>query len=167
MRNLKVVTFSILFLSACVFPIDAQTSSVASVPMQMRGAMPVIEVMVNGHGPFVFSIDTGGGMQVDLDTALAAQLKLQPNGKVRAGDPSGQNAREFDTVPIDSIAFGGVEFRNVTAIAREHRITPNYPKVDGILGFSLFADYLLTLDYPNKQLRLSAVSCRVPTAPIS
>ena len=155
MRKLKVVTFSILCLSACVISIAAQSSPVASVPMQMRGAMPVIEAMVNGQGPFVFAIDTGGEMQADIDTATAAQLKLQPNGKVRGGDPSGRNSREFDTVAIASIAFGDVEFRNVTAITREHRITPNYPKVAGILGFSLFADYLLTLDYPGKQVRLS------------
>lgn len=154
MYNLKVVALSIL-LFACVVSIPAQSSPVASVPMQFRGETPVIEVMLNGQGPFVFAIDTGGGMQADVDTAIVAQLKLQPNGKVRGGDPSGWNGREFDTVAIDSIAVGGVEFRNVTVITREQRISPSYPHIDGILGFSLFADYLLTLDYPNKQVRLS------------
>src|SRR5207253_4951951 len=35
------------------------------------------------------------------------------------------------------------------------RITQNYPAVDGILGFALFTDYLLTLDYPAMQVRLA------------
>jgi hypothetical protein len=76
------------------------------------------------------------------------------------GDPSGQNDREVSTATIDSITFGGgsgpggVEFRNVTAVVRPHRITKDYPDVDGILGFALFTDYLLTLDYPAMQVKL-------------
>jgi hypothetical protein len=116
--------------------------------------MPVVEVMVNGKGPFLFTIDTGAGLQADLDSVLVAQLKLQPNGKVRGGDPSGRNPQEYDTVAVDSIALGSVEFRNVTAISRARRMSPNAPKVDGILGFRLFEDYLFTLDYPGKRLRL-------------
>ena len=74
---------------------------------------------------------------------------------MRAGDPSGQNAREFETVAVESIKLGTVEFRNVTALARERRTGPNAPEVSGILGFPLFADFLLTLDYPGKQVRLA------------
>jgi len=68
------------------------------------------------------------------------------------------NDREVATATIDSIKIGsnrGVEFRDVTAVVRAHRITKDYPDVDGILGFALFTDYLLTLDYPAMQVRLS------------
>ena len=126
--------------------------------MQMRGLMPVVEVKLNGQGPFAFMIDTGAGMQADIDTSVAERLKLQPNGTAINGDPSGENDREVATVTLDFITIGengnGVEFRNVPAIIRPHRITKDYPDVDGILGFSLFRDYLLTLDYPAMQLRL-------------
>ena len=100
-------------------------------------------------------IDTGAGMQADIDTAVATQLKLQPNGRVLNGDPSGENDREVNTARIDSITLGGAEFRNVTAVIRPQRITKDYPEVDGILGFALFTDYLLTLDYPALQVRLA------------
>src|SRR6266404_9577831 len=153
-HNLKVVTFSIALFFACVVSVAAQNSSVAVAPMQMRGLMPVIEVKLNGQGPFVFTIDTGAGLQADIDTSVAAQLKLQPNGKVLNGDPSRENDREVETARIDSIKFGGVEFRDVTAVIRPQRITRDYPDVDGILGFALFTDYLLTLDYPAMQVRL-------------
>jgi hypothetical protein len=155
MRNLKVLTVSVVFVFACVISISAQNSSIAVAPMQFRGPMPVIEVKLNGQGPFVFAIDTGGGMQADIDTSVATQLKLQPIGKVRSGDPSGLNDLELNTTRIDSIAFGGAEFRDVTAVIRQQRITPNYPNVDGILGFALFTDHLLTLDYPAMQVRLA------------
>ena len=155
MSNLRRFTFPIIFLVACVVSVAAQSQPVAVVPMQFRGLMPVIEVKLNGQGPVVFMIDTGAGMQADIDTSVAAKLKLQPNGRVLNGDPSRENDREVDTARIDSITFGGAEFRNVTAVIRPQRITKDYPEVDGILGFALFTDYLLTLDYPALQVRLA------------
>lgn len=38
---------------------------------------------------------------------------------------------------------------------RPQRITKDYPSVDGILGFALFTEHLLTLDYPAMQVRLA------------
>ena len=162
MRSLKLITSSIFLLLAGIVPVAAQGQPVAVAPMRFRGLMPVIEVKLNGQGPFVFMIDTGAGMQADIDTSVATQLKLQPNGRVLNGDPSGENDREVNTARIDSITLGGVEFRNVTAVIRPQRITKDYPEVDGILGFALFTDYLLTLDYPALQVRLARGA--LPTA---
>src|SRR5260370_34864163 len=96
MRNLKVVTFSILLLLVGVGSVTAQHSSVAIAPMQFRGLMPVIEVKINGQGPFAFTIDTGAAMQADIDTSIATKLKLVPNGKVLTAAPSGENDREVE-----------------------------------------------------------------------
>lgn len=168
MRPLKSVT-ALIPLLFCAASLAAQNSAVTIAPMQMRGWMPVVEVKLNGQGPFAFMIDTGAGMQADIDTSVAEKLNLQPSGRAINGDPSGENDREVVTVTIDSIMIGEVakgtrarrsgegvvEFRNVTAIVRPHKITKDYPDVDGILGFALFSDYLLTLDYPAMQVRLA------------
>ena len=154
MPKTRIIVSMLFLILPYAIAISAQGSTVADVPMLSRGPQPAVEVMINGKGPFLFAIDTGAGLQADIDPALVGQLKLQTNGKVRAGDPSEQNAREFDTVLISSIGLGGAEFRNVTAMVREQRTLPNYPKVDGTLGFSLFAEYLSTLDYPGKRVRL-------------
>ncbi len=168
--KLQLAFLSLALLIVCVCPATAQNSAVAIAPMQMRGWMPVVEVKLNGQGPFAFMIDTGAGMQADIDTSVTERLNLQPSGRAINGDPSGENDREVATVTIDSIVIGGaaekgtrarrtgegvVEFRNVTAIVRPHKITKDYPEVDGILGFALFSDYLLTLDYPAMQVRLA------------
>src|SRR2546423_14954293 len=123
MRNLKLITSSIFLLLAGIVPIVAQSSAVAVAPMQFRGLMPVIEVKLNGQGPFAFMIDTGAGMQADIDTSVAVRLKLRPNGRAIHRDPSGENDREVDTARIDTITFGGTEFRNVTAANRPQPIT--------------------------------------------
>ena len=155
MRQLALATL-LLFVYASYA--RAQNSAAAVAPLQMRGLMPVVEVTMNGQGPFFFMIDTGAGMQADIDVSVAQRLNLRASGRVLSGDPSGINDREVLTAMIDSIRIGsnrGVEFRNVTAVVRPHRITADYPDVDGILGFALFTDYLLTLDYPAMQVRLS------------
>ncbi|HBB97411.1 MAG TPA: hypothetical protein DC054_18685 [Blastocatellia bacterium] len=154
MRNLKVLAFIIPFI-ACAIPVAAQSSPLANVPMTFPGPVPVIEVMINGEGPFHFTIDTGAQMQASVESSIVSQLNLKPNGQVRGGDPSGRNPVVFDTVRLDSLSLGGVVFRDVTAIWRQPRTGPVLPGVDGMLGFGLFTDYLLTLDYPGKQLRLA------------
>lgn len=124
------------------------------LPMQFRGPMPAIEVMVNGKGPFLFAIDTGGSGMARVDVTLGEQLSLKPTGKVMASDGTGTNSRSFDTVTLDSISLGDIKFSNVTAMMRNYNTSPNMPRIDGILGFNLFADYLLTLDYPAKRVRI-------------
>jgi len=176
--NVKILVLSICVLAIAAGPVVTQNSTVAVAPMQMRGLMPVIEVKLNGQGPFAFMIDTGSGLQADIDTSVAERLGLQANGTVINGDPSGENDREVATATIDSIVIAGqeststaraaedtrgrriseapvVEFRNVIAVVRPQRITKDYPDVDGILGFALFSDYLLTLDYRAMQVRLA------------
>jgi hypothetical protein len=156
MRHLKFL-IALIPLLGYVASVAAQDQTVAVAPLQMRGLMPVVEVKVNGQGPFAFMIDTGAGMQADIDVSVAQRLNLRANGRVLSGDPSGINDTEVSTATIDSLTLGrgGVEFRNVTAVVRPHRITKDYPDVDGILGFALFTEYLLTLDYPAMQVRLS------------
>ena len=131
---------------------SAQTTE---VPITFRGLRPTVSVMINGQGPFAFTIDTGAAPLADVSPEFVQRLKLTPSGKVRAGDPSGMNTMELDTVKIDAIKLGDVEFRNVTAVSRPRRPEPGAPQVDGVLGFPLFADYQLTLDYPGKQVRLT------------
>jgi len=150
---LKIVLIIIALLSLAASAAAQDRTVVA--PMHMRGLMPVVEVKLNGQGPFAFMIDTGAGMQADIDTSVAQRLKLPLNGIAVNGDPSGENDREVETTTIDSIGFGDAEFRNVTAVVRPQRITKDYPDVDGILGFALFNDYLLTLDYRSMQVRVA------------
>jgi hypothetical protein len=151
----RVAVFSIFLLLLFACSAIAQDVNVAAAPMHMRGLMPVVEVKLNGQGPFAFMIDTGAGMQADIDPAVAERLKLQLNGRAINGDPSGQNDREVATATIESLTIDKAEFRNVIAVVRTQRITKDYPDVDGILGFALFTDYLLTLDYPAMQVRLA------------
>jgi predicted aspartyl protease len=141
------------FLIICPSPAIAQKAALEDVPMLFRGAEPAIEVMVNGQGPFLFAIDTGANDFARIDASLVERLGLQIKGKTRTGDLSGRKT-ELQTVRVDSIAIGSLQFRNVKALSRNYNRIPNLPRIDGILCFDLFSQYLLTLDYPAKRVRL-------------
>jgi len=122
--------------------------------MLRSGHMPAVHVMLNGQGPFLFAIDSGGAGTARLDAAIAERLGLQKVGEVRSGDPSGRNARTLPLVAIDSLQVGGARFEGIQAAVRDMGEMPG-EKVDGILGFGLFASCLLTLDYPANVVRMA------------
>lgn len=161
MRKLKAVMFALvnlLFGSPAVAaqgaPQVAGTgAAVVEVPMILRGSTPAVEVMVNGKGPFVFTIDTGAMGMARADASLVERLKLPVVGKMRAGDGSGRST-SMDVVRLDTISFGGLRFDNVRAPTRDYNGSPGASNIDGILGFGLFSEYLLTLDFPGKRVRL-------------
>ncbi|MCA9918280.1 MAG: retropepsin-like domain-containing protein [Anaerolineales bacterium] len=128
---------------------------IVELPMGFRGLMPTVEVHVNGQGPFTFAIDTGGQGEARLDTALVTRLGLTPDGTMQASDGSSANTRTLETLTIDTLSVGSLTFRQLTALTRNYNESPNLPPIDGILCFNLFSDYLLTLDYPGKQVRLA------------
>jgi hypothetical protein len=123
------------------------------IPMRTDGGMPTIELMVNGQGPFLFGIDTGSQAGPRIDSSLVEKLKLKSSGQVSITDPSGRNPQTTDTVKLDSIGIGTLRFTDVTAVSRNFKNSPRPLKVDGILGLSLFSEYLVTLDFPTKLLR--------------
>lgn len=137
-------------------PAHAEPAGEVDLPMQLRGPMPAVEVTVNGKGPYLFAIDTGAQGQARVDSSLVEALGLQPTGEARGSDGSGKSARAMAMVHLDSIGVGGLVFRNVTALARDYNVSPNLPHIDGILGFGLFADHLLTLDFPGKRVRIES-----------
>jgi hypothetical protein len=81
------------------------------------------------------------------------KLQLKSSGQVQATDGSGRSPQVVDTVKLDSVAIGNLRFADVTAGSRNFKNSPRPSKVDGIVGLSLFSDYLVTLDFPKKLLR--------------
>ena len=125
------------------------------IPLRMEGGMPAIELMVNGQGPFLFGIDTGAQGGSRIDTSLVEKLKLKSSGQIQATDGSGRNPQTVETYKLDSVALGDLRFTGVMAGARNFKNSPRPVKVDGILGLSVFSEYLVTLDFPAKLLRIA------------
>ena len=137
------------------FSRSEMASASTEVPMLADGGV-LLEVKVNGQGPYRFALDTGAAGGGRISRALAEKLKLQVVGQARSGDPSGKNVETVDIVEAGTLTLGTASFSDVHLAVRDLPRRPGGPDegLDGILGFGLFEDFLLTLDYPARQVRI-------------
>jgi len=136
-------------------PVCAQ-SGLHSAPLELIHGKPFVTVLVDGQGPFRFVIDTGTGAEAFVTAELATRLGLPVVGQARLNDPSGQGGRRAPMVLLRRLSVAGVEFSDVRAV--EHELGGPGEHYDGLLGFTLFRDCLLTLDFPNRRMTLAAGS---------
>lgn len=124
-----------------------------SAPMIERYGKPYVMVMIDGKGPYRFIIDTGTGADAFITPEVADELKLPTTGEVVLNDPSHQSGQRVSTILLPFIEVAGVKFNSVKAVV--HEVTGEAGSCQGILGFTLFRAYLLTLDFPNRQVTLA------------
>jgi hypothetical protein len=117
-------------------------------PMVERYGKPYVMVTINGKGPFRFVIDTGTGGDALVTPELAAELGLPTVGHAMLSDPSGQGGKKAPIVRIPSLEIAGVQFNGIRAVS--HPFFAEAGSCEGLLGFTLFRDYLLTLDFPDR-----------------
>ena len=139
-------------------PLYTRMERAVAVPADLRNHFLFVNVMVNGQGPFRVFVDTGCSFTLfspELAAAVKAQPLLDDDNTPTAfhalGDPLALPRALFA-----SIELGGVRFEGVTAgILPMTRLTQiDGLRVDGALGFSLFSDVFLGLDYPGRRLLL-------------
>lgn len=88
------------------------------------------------------------------DTSLVERLKLAVVGQESASDAGSKIQASLNEVKFQTLSIKDLQFRDVTAYSRHYNTATYLSHIDGILGFDLWADYLLTLDYPNKRVRV-------------
>lgn len=137
----------VLVLALAVGSAAAQTTQ-----MEILYGKPYVDVQVNGQGPFRFVVDTGTGADAIVTPALVDRLALHTVGKTRLTDPSKQGEQRAPMVELERLQVAGVDFAQVAAV--NHKLPGEDDTCMGLLGFTLFRQYLLTLDYPNHMMML-------------
>ena len=145
-----------LILAAAASTASIALNSSLTAPLELTHGKPFVTVMVNGKGPFRFVIDTGTGAEAFVSGELADELNLPVTGQVHLSDPSKQGGKRVPTVLLRTLEVAGVVFTDVKAV--RHELSSADGNCDGLLGFELFRDYLLTLDYPNRRMTLTSGS---------
>jgi hypothetical protein len=126
------------------------------VPIVAFVPSPIVEVLVNGQGPFRFLLDTAASGHARADVTLVKKLGLPVVGQAQGADGTGRGVRTtMDIVRIESVKIGGAEFRGVDAASRDYNTGQSSEPIDGILGIGMFADHLLTIDFPKQRLRIA------------
>jgi predicted aspartyl protease len=147
-----VLFLGVLFTTKAVGDTN-HCSTPISIPVKLHHGVPFVQVMVNGRGPFTFIVDTGTNRAVIVSPSLAKALKMPFVGQTYLVDLSGKFRERVTEVAVSTISVAGREFHPGRALV--HRSLETVGSYDGILGFGLFKDMMLTLDYPQRCMELS------------
>jgi hypothetical protein len=129
----------------------------------------VVQAKWDKRGPYHFLIDTGASVTL-VSPELAARYAVKDarpaaTPLVRVKSATGETALLMSTT-LRRIELGGARFENVQALVYDCADLSAHlgVQIDGILGFPLFRETLLTLDYPNSRVLLQNRSA-VPLLP--
>ncbi len=169
--------FAALLLSGCALipfgreaPRPGRTtlnSPLIVLPTQPLGNYLIIEAKWDRAGPYHFLVDTGSSVTLVTPEFAKryrgdiAQLPRTPQVPVRSAD--GGTALLPATI-IRRIMLGDARFEDVPALIYDCQSVSAHLgiKIDGILGFPLFRETILTLDYLHSRVVLNPVA----TAPL-
>jgi hypothetical protein len=128
----------------------------AHLAFELAGSrpIPVVQAKINGKGPFSFILDTGAAGTV-LDEDFAKTLGIALGAEQPIGDPSGAPGIVAHEVEIESIEVGDAKFRGISGVAMDRKRFDPGQELKGIIGLPVFAENLLTLDYPKKEIVLA------------
>ena len=133
-------------------PDSVQIGGPATLPLTQDRHLLVVEAMVNGKGPFHFTLDSGAAGMMRVSDSLAKTLALPTMGEAISGDPSGKNSERVAVVHVDSVEIGSARFGGIDATLERR---PGMVESDGVIGLGLFDNLTVTIDYRKRELRLS------------
>jgi hypothetical protein len=114
----------------------------ATVPMGDWGGRPVVEVTIDGRGPYKLILDTGAHMTV-IDDTVSAELSL----------PGSEQEGRGPVASIGVLRFGDVAVKGLTVMVRPlHRMLNGEDAPRGVLSAAAFPGHLVVLDYPGKTI---------------
>jgi hypothetical protein len=123
-----------------------------ALPMQDMGGRPVVEVKINGKGPYRFVLDTGAVTTVVSDE-LARELSLAAPAGVQVTAVGGGPAPSI--VVIGDLRVGDATLKDMIAAAMPlGSLLKGVNAPRGVLSAASFPGYLLTYDYPGRQISI-------------
>ncbi len=135
--------------------------ALVTIPIDHVSRHVIVNLRVNGFGPFPFVLDTGASGHGSIDPKVAKRLSLIPVDEVSVDDGSGINTSKANRVKVEELILAGVTFRDVTLVVGEFSSNADHAEAVhaeapcGILGLELFRDLMLTIDYPGNHIELS------------
>jgi predicted aspartyl protease len=138
---------------------------IVEVPFDFYRNEIIVQVNVNGKGPFNMMLDTGTDPSaIDLNTAKEIGLKLGSVGHQGTGGGTTVNLAYETKLPL--LEVGGLTARNVEALAIDLSKTSEAlgKPIHGILGHSLLNNRIVQIDYPRRVVRFYSKSPFLKTA---
>ena len=141
-------------------------ATAVTVPYIFDGIKPIVEVTINGIGPFPFVIDTGGHFILTAQTAR--RLRLTRRGSASSASSANEHAiRHVGFAHVARFAIGGAVLHDLVAEINPYGFTklergPRPPKA-GWIGLELFERFAVTFDPTKRVLELRPLRKPRPT----
>jgi predicted aspartyl protease len=146
----------IVILGAILLSVGALVRS-AELPFDPSRGLVEVEVLIDGRVKGRFGIDTGADrLYVDRTFATDNDLVLSDKSSERLVVGMG-GATEATPISFRSLRIGDAPLYNLQAYAIDiSALTTGDPRVhpDGLIGFSVLRNFLVTIDYPHRTMAL-------------
>lgn len=112
----------------------------------------LIEVRINGEGPFRFLVDTGATSTV-ISNILLSKLKITPIATSVTRCVGGEGRIGSQLCKLSSLEIGDLKIRNLPVSSFDNAIFAEL--IDGVLSTSTLSDFIITLDYGDRKILLT------------
>ena len=127
------------------------TAPVATVPLDLSTGRPMVQMMVNGQGPYPFIFDTGSPSLL-VTQALVDELELPVLRTTEMVSPVGGTPVQTFLVHVDSLTLGDVPAKDLEAMVLN---LSGAGLGMGVVGPAIFRDHgPLTLDFASNTLTM-------------
>jgi predicted aspartyl protease len=110
-----------------------------------------VPVSINGSKPLKLEIDTGAG-GILINSKAAEKLGLRKLREIKVGGIGDEGERAAYAGMADTVRIGSVAFASTIVRVSDKK---GFPDIDGLIGMDVFSDFLVTLDFPKRVLRLT------------
>jgi PDZ domain/Aspartyl protease len=156
--DIAIAFFLLASAAASESPLDSRilAGSQSVVPVSVEAGEVVVDVSINGRGPFPLMFDTGA--QDTLTPETVAALGLQTEGTAAARDSGGKSV-PISLTHVAAVRIGESEMTNQSfaVVALPPYLTDRGSRspLAGFIGYELLARFAARLDYESKTLTLS------------
>lgn len=169
-KNLGLVALGLLIGGIVIYAVAAQVrqhatlpdpvvelrSNLVSLPLQLAGGRPTVDLRINGLGPYTFILDTGAEGTI-LSSSLAEELNLPVLGNANAGAPGGGTV-PGKVVRIAKLELGDLTLTDAMAVALDlssmAKVFAGAGAPRGVLSTKNWRGMLISLNYPAAQIEI-------------
>ncbi|PYS63482.1 MAG: hypothetical protein DMF76_06835 [Acidobacteria bacterium] len=149
----------LIALWSCVALSQSLNKPIAEVPFAFDHTSVIIQVKVNGKGPFNMVLDTGSDVAtIDLATAKELGLNLKPTGQQATG--GGSEKSQLFLTHIPQVEIGDLASKNIVAVAVDLSKSSQVlgKTLHGVLGYGVLKNRIVQFDYPKRIIRFYSAS---------
>jgi predicted aspartyl protease len=131
------------------------------VPFHLARGVPVVQVVLNGHGPYSFLVDTGTNVTLVAQPVLD-QLSVSTQTIVPLHSVTGDGTTSETT--LETVAVGGLRlYKLEVGTLKRGQLAIYGDQVQGVLGEDFLKHFDLLLDYQHGVLTLDMSSALADT----